>query len=274
MTATASARPIRLGVQLAPQHQPIQASLDAVRALEDLGVDAVFNWDHFFPLSGDPDGLHFECTTQLAAWAVATERVQLGPLVFCNRYRNPDLLADIARTIDQLSDGRFIFGIGSGWFERDFDEYGYDFGTVGERLDDLADALPRIRHRLDVLNPGPAGPMPILIGGAGERKTLRLVAEHADIWHSFVRPDVLVAKLDTLRAHCDVVGRDIAEIEISNGASVRDGVGGIDFERLDRLADLGTTLFTVPLSGVDIPDGYDIESVRPFLAWRDRRNAA
>ncbi|MGB4135247.1 MAG: LLM class F420-dependent oxidoreductase [Microbacterium sp.] len=265
--------PTRIGVQLAPQHATFSQSLDAVRRLEDLGVDVVFNWDHFFPLSGTRDGAHFECTTQLAAWAVATERIELGPLVFCNSYRNPDLLADIARTIDHASDGRFILGIGAGWFERDYEEYGYEFGTPGTRLGALADALPRIRTRLERLVPPPVRELPVLIGGGGERKTLRLVAEHATIWHSFATPEELPRKLDALARHAADVGRDLGDLVVSNGASARDGVGGLGFERLDALYALGTRLFTIPLSGDDGPDGYAVDRVRPFLDWRDAKNA-
>ena len=267
-------RPTRIGVQLAPQHASMQTTIDAARRVEEMGADAVFGWDHFFPLSGEPDGWHFEATAQLAAWAQATERIQLGSLVFCNSYRNPDLLADVARTIDHIAGGRFVFGIGSGWFERDYEEYGYDFGSVGKRLNALADALPRIRERFTLLNPPPVGPMPILIGGKGEQKTLPLVAQHADIWHSFVGPDPLQQKLDVLRARCDDLGRDMAEIEISNGASVRDGVGGVGFERLDALHALGTRLFTIPLSGDDTDEGYALERVQEFLDWRDAKNDA
>src|SRR5680860_1426790 len=211
----APARPVRLGVQVAQQHCTIATMRDTVSAVEALGVDILFDWDHFFPLSGERDGVHFESWTLLAAWAEQTSSIELGALVNCNSYRNPDLQADMARTIDQISGGRFIFGTGSGWFQRDYDEYGYEFGTVGSRLDALEAALPRIEARWARLNPPPVRDIPVLIGGGGEKKTLRIVSRHADIWHSFSNPQVLEHKLGVLDAWCERVGRDRAEIEIS-----------------------------------------------------------
>lgn len=263
-----TSRPVRIGVQIQPQHADYARIRDAVREAEDLGVDVAFNWDHFYPLSGGRDGKHFECWTMLAAWAEATSRIELGPLVSCNSYRNPDLLADMARTIDHISDGRLILGVGAGWFEHDYREYGYEFGTAGSRLDALGAALPRIESRLAALNPPPTRKIPLLIGGGGERKTLRFVARHADIWHTFADGDELRHKIEVLRRHCAAVGRDIGEIEISvnyPGGPERTERPEVDGEQQRAL---GATLFVVGISG----PAYDFTTIRRWLAWRDEVN--
>lgn len=257
-------RPIRIGVQLQPQHATYDQIRDAVVRAEDLGVDMIFNWDHFFPLQGDPEGLHFECWTMLGAWAEQTSQVEFGPLVACNSYRNPNLLADMARTVDHISGGRLIFGIGSGWFEPDYDEYGYEFGTAGGRLDHLAEALPIIESRFTKLNPAPTRKIPVLIGGGGEKKTLRLVAKHADIWHGFGGPDIVQRKVKILDQHCADVGRDPSEIERSVG------VKGEPEDSGQALVDLGLTMFTIDIGGPD----YDMSSLRRWLAWREAQNGA
>jgi probable F420-dependent oxidoreductase len=264
-----TSRPIRIGVQLAPQHADYPKLRETAAELEALGIDILFTWDHFFPLSGDPDGLHFESWTMLAALAEQTSRAELGALVNCNSYRNPNLQADMARTIDHISardgdTGRFIFGTGSGWFERDYDEYGYEFGTAGSRLDALARDLPIIRSRWEKLNPPPTRRIPILIGGGGEKKTLRIVAEHADIWHSFSDAPTLERKLGILARHGEQVGRDTSEIEISTKLGYRTTVADAD-----ALVALGATLFTIELRQPE----YDLAPIRDWLAWRDDCNS-
>ncbi|ANQ71140.1 LLM class F420-dependent oxidoreductase [Rhodococcus qingshengii] len=251
-------RPVRIGVQLQPQHAPDYGLIrDAVLRSEDAGVDIVFNWDHFYPLTGDPDGAHFECWTMLGAWAEQTERVEIGALVTGGGYRNPDLLADMARTVDHISGGRLILGIGAGWFEKDYDQFGYDFGTPGSRLKLLGEYLPRITGRLAKGNPPPTRNIPVLIGGGGEKKTLRLVAEYADVWHSFGDRETHLRKSDILSDHCADVGRNPLEVEHS-----------VPWPGLENAADLvadGVSLFTVGVSGPD----YDLTTLAEAIGWRD-----
>ena len=255
-------RPLRIGLQLQPEHADYSAIRDAVLRAEDLGVDVIFNWDHFYPLHGDPDGKHFESWTMLGAWAEQTERVEIGALVTGIGYRNPDLLADMARTIDHISGGRLILGLGAGWFEKDYDNFGYEFGTAGSRIAGLADAMPRIKARLAAGNPAPTREIPIMIGGGGVKKTLRIVAEHADIWHSFADADVLTTKSAILDEHGAAVGRDTAALVERSVSGV-----GLPDETADALVAAGATLFTI---GQDGPD-YDLSNLKAWLDWRDER---
>jgi probable F420-dependent oxidoreductase len=203
----------RVGVQLHPQDGTVEELRAAWQAADALAVDSIWVWDHFFPLYGNPDANHYEAYTLLAAMAADTNYARLGALVTCNSYRNPQLLADMARTIDVISGGRFVLGIGSGWFERDYTEYGYEFGTAPGRLRDLAAALPLIIDRLGRLTPPPTGDLPILIGGSGEKVTLRLVAEYGDAWNTFGPPANFAAKSAVLDRWCAELGRNPKEIE-------------------------------------------------------------
>lgn len=250
---------MRIGLQLQPQHATWHQLREATVAAEDAGVDVLFTWDHFFPLSGDPGGANFEAWTVLAAWAELTSRAEIGVLVSANSYRNPELLADMARTVDHISDGRLVLGIGAGWFERDYTEYGYPFGTAGSRIAALGEALPRIEARWRALVPPPTREVPVLIGGGGECKTLPLVARHATVWHSFGDAEVLARKGALLDGYCRDQGRDPAEIEWSVGVSGDPEASG------PALLEAGATLLTVDTSGPD----HDLGPVRRWLAWRD-----
>jgi probable F420-dependent oxidoreductase len=215
--------PLKVGVQLHPQHTSYEDFANAVRRIEKLGVDTIWNWDHFFPLYGDPQGNHFEGWTLLTAMAMLTNKAQVGCLVTCNTYRNPALLSDMAKTVDHISGGRLILGLGAGWFERDYKEFGYDFGTAGSRLEALENTLKIIKHRWEIDVPKPVnGSIPILIGGGGEKKTLRLTAKYADMWHGFGDPETIAHKMAVLNDWCAKEGRDPNDIERSCGTNAND----------------------------------------------------
>ena len=260
---------MRIGVQIHPQHGTYQKMRRAAREVEEIGADVLYTWDHFFPLYGTADGAHFECWSLLAAWAEITERIELGPLVSCNSYRNPNLLADMARTVDHISGGRLVFGIGSGWFERDYQEYGYEFGTAASRLRQLERNLPVIIERWSRLTPPPIRRPPILIGGVGERITLRLVARYADIWHALFpsSPEELEPKVAALDRWCRTVDRDPRDIEWSVG--LEPDALEHDLEHYaDAYLELGFTHITLGVNGPD----YDLDPVKDWLAWRDEQN--
>jgi probable F420-dependent oxidoreductase len=245
----------RVGVQLRPQHCTIEDLRAGWRQADELGLDSIWTWDHFFPLFGEPDGPHFEGWSLLAAMACETSRARFGMLVTCNTYRNPQLLADMARTIDHLSGGRLILGIGSGWFERDYDEYGYGFGTSTSRLEQLGQSLPVIRDRLRKLNPPPMGDLPILIGGEGERMTLRLVAQHAQMWNGFGPPERYARKNEVLDGWCEEIGRDPSEVERT--------VTIDEPEELDALDELLEARAEHVIVGLDAP--FDFARLKELL---------
>ncbi|HEY3196170.1 MAG TPA: LLM class F420-dependent oxidoreductase [Candidatus Dormibacteraeota bacterium] len=220
MSAGSAARRFKVGVTIHPQQCTISELRDAWRRADDLGVDSIWFWDHFFPLYGNPNGNHFECWSLLAAAAIDTRAPQIGPMVTAIGYRNPDLIAYIAGTIDQLSGGRLVLGLGAGWYEHDYDEFGIEFGEARDRVRTLKEALPRIKERIRKLKPGPAGPMPLLIAGGGEKVMLRLVAEHAQMWNALGSPDEFARKSRILDEWCRKIGREPTEIERTANVSV------------------------------------------------------
>ena len=254
---------ITVGVQVIPQHADLATLRKAWLEADALGVDQIFGWDHFFPLQGDTDGAHFEGMTLLAAMAEATERAEIGLLVTCNSYRNPSLLADMVRTIDHISGGRAILGIGSGWYDKDYSEYGYEFGTAPSRLRDLDRDLPLIKERWAKLIPPPLRRIPILIGGGGEKVTLRITAQHADIWHGFGGLEQIQHKCAVLDDWCAKVGRDPKEIARSVTINWPDRVDP------ELYIESGVTQF---IYSAATANRFDLAPVRELVAWRDRVN--
>ena len=249
---------MKFGVQLHPQATSVNEMRDAWRAADSVGVDSIFVWDHFYPLYGDPDAPHFEAYTLLAAMAADTKNARIGALVTCYSYRNANLLADMSRTIDHISGGRFILGIGSGWFERDYTEYGYEFGTAPGRLRLLADGLPVIKDRLARLNPGPVnGNIPLMIGGSGEKVTLKLTAQHADMHNAFGPVDNFRHKMGVLDNWCAELGRNPREIERTVAISPQ------DLKDVNAYEDAGADHIIVMLG-----NPYDLSAVEKVLASR------
>lgn len=227
---------VRLGVLLWNQATDWPAYEDAARRVDQLGYDHLWAWDHLYAIFGDPLQPIFEGWMSLAAWAKVTQRVRLGLLVGANTFRNPGLTAKLATTLDHQSDGRAILGIGGAWFGTEHEANGIEFGSgFGQRLDWMDEATAAMRTLLDggtvtsepdghyqfddlVLLPRPLQQrLPIMIGGAGEKKTLRSVARYADMWNAMGPPDMLRHKDEVLRAHCETVGRDEAQIERTAG---------------------------------------------------------
>lgn len=202
---------------------------------DELGYDSLWTWDHLYPIQGDWRGPIFEGYMTLAGWAGVTSRVTLGLMVGANTFRNPALVVKMVTTLDHMSNGRAILGIGGAWFEREHEAFGIEFGSgFGDRLDWLDEAVELMRtmlrgepatargqryHAKDVRNDPPPvqARLPILIGGGGERKTLRTVAKYADAWNTHGPLDFARHKDEVLRRWCREVGRDEAEIERTLG---------------------------------------------------------
>jgi probable F420-dependent oxidoreductase len=254
----------KVGVQLHPQHTSFEDYRRAWLAADELGVDMIFGWDHFFPLYGDPNGDHFEGWTSVAAIAPQTRHAQVGTLVLSMGYRNPALLSNMARTLDHATGGRLILGVGGGWAKRDYDEYGYPFGSAADRLRTLDRGLAIIKDRWAKDPPRPVrGTIPILIGGGGEKVTLRITAQYADLWHGFGDPQTWGAKNAILDDWCRQLGRNPADIA---------RIAPIDAPSIDRVDDWVKVGATQAICGIGTP--FDLGPIRQLLQWRDRANAS
>jgi alkanesulfonate monooxygenase SsuD/methylene tetrahydromethanopterin reductase-like flavin-dependent oxidoreductase (luciferase family) len=226
---------IRLGALCWNQYTDWPSLLEAGLRADRLGYDTLWTWDHLYPIVGDSRGPILEGWLTLAAWAQATERIRIGLMVGANTFRNPALVAKMATTLDHISGGRAILGIGGAWFEEEHEGFGIEFGSgFPERLRWLGEALPIMRGMLDGTEPTTAGPrytskrtrnlpppiqarLPICVGGGGERVTLRLVAKYADMNNVGGGLATVRRKEAILLEHCAAVGRDPAEIERTTG---------------------------------------------------------
>ncbi len=225
--------PVRFGIQVPQQNGDWDDMLGLWQEADSLGFDTAWVFDHFLPIFSDPTGPCLEGWTALSALAMATQRVRLGVMVTGNTYRHPAVLAKMATTVDIISNGRLIFGIGSGWFALEHEAYDIPFPTTGERLISLDESITLIKQlwtqqqanftgRHHHLHDAPFEPKPIqqphppiLVGAGGEKVALGVVARHADMWNTFGTPETFRHKIEILADHCSHIDRDPDEIEKS-----------------------------------------------------------
>jgi alkanesulfonate monooxygenase SsuD/methylene tetrahydromethanopterin reductase-like flavin-dependent oxidoreductase (luciferase family) len=225
----------KLGALCWNQYTDWPSLLEAGVRVDRLGYDSLWTWDHVYPIVGSHEGPMFEGWLTLTAWAQATERVRIGLMVGANTFREPALTAKMATTLDHISNGRAVLGIGGAWFETEHEAFGIPFGDgFPERLRWLGEALPIMRGMLSGERPSATGPhyaakevrndplpvqarLPLLIGGGGEKVTLKLVARYADANNVGGGLEAVKRKEAILLQHCETVGRDPAEIERTTG---------------------------------------------------------
>lgn len=259
--------------------QPWEDLVHAAKHAAATGWDGVYVADHFMPSAPPGDGPMLECFSVLAGLATSVPGVRLGSLVAGNTYRHPAVLAKTVATIDHLSGGRAVLGLGAGWQENEHLAYGIDFFDVKGRLARLEEACEIVRRLLDddrttfegrfyhladaPLEPKPVQPhLPLLVGGGGERTTLRIVARWADEWNTWGLPDVLAAKGGVLARHCEAIGRDPKEISQSAQVIVDVAGTGQAIERpfpkaegtVDELQDLMSAYVNAGVSEFVLPD--------------------
>jgi F420-dependent oxidoreductase-like protein len=245
------------------------------KAVDAARWHAVYLCDHFMP--HDPsgaaaDGPVLECWTTLTGLATQTTSIRLGSLVLGNTYRHPAVVANMAATLDQVSGGRVVLGIGAGWQPNEHAAYGLTLPAVGERIQALDEACHVIRLLLSQrrstaagrtyrLADAPCEPkpvqrrLPLLVGGGGERLTLRVAARHADVWHAWADPEVFFAKSAVLDRHCEEVGRDPGEVDRATGGTVavgaRHGHGNLQADLHGTAEEVAVRLLELGSRGVD-----------------------
>jgi alkanesulfonate monooxygenase SsuD/methylene tetrahydromethanopterin reductase-like flavin-dependent oxidoreductase (luciferase family) len=276
---------MRFGLQLWSQSTSWDGFRDAALSAERHGWDSVWTWDHLLAIFGPWEQPVFEGWSTMSALGPLTERVRLGLMVGANTFRNPGLTAKLATTLDHVSGGRAVLGIGGAWFEREHDAFGVDFGTSpGVRLDRLDESVGIIRRLLDGERFSHAGPvytihdalieprpvqdhLPILIGGSGRRKTLRTVAARADAWNTSGPVEQVADALETLREHAAAVGRDLATLEMSVSLPiVIDDDATVARSRMDALMAFNGVDSMGPLPHLAGSPAEIANGIRPYLA--------
>ena len=276
---------MRFGLQLWPQSTSWPEVREAAVAAEAAGWDSIWTWDHLLAIQGPWEQPIYEGWTILAGIASITSRVRVGLMVGANTFRNPGLTTKLATTLDHVSNGRAVLGIGAAWFDREHEAFGIDFGkTPGERIDWLGEAVPLMRRLLDgetvthegrfyrftdaLCEPRPIQPhLPILIGGSGPKKTLPIVARHGDAWNTNGELEDVKASLDLLAGYCADAGRDLAQLEltVSFPTIIRDRAEDAEAARARQLAHNGLE----SLGGVPLLTGSPeriADALRPYLA--------
>jgi alkanesulfonate monooxygenase SsuD/methylene tetrahydromethanopterin reductase-like flavin-dependent oxidoreductase (luciferase family) len=275
----------KLGVLLRPQTTSWPTLRDAAVGAEQAGASSLWTWDHLNSIVGPWEGPILEGWSILAGWAQVTKTASLGLMVAANTFRNPGLTAKLATSLDHLSGGRAVLGIGGAWFDREHEAFGIDFGAgFGERLDRLDESVMLLRRLLDgerVTHDGPVYTMkdalvaplpiqahlPIMIGGSGPKKTLRTLARYGDQWNSMGDLDELRKSDAILREHCAAVGRDEAEIERTTTVDIviRDTRAAAKEAYLAQLAESGETFDETWNQFCGTP-GEVADGLRPFIA--------
>ena len=275
---------VKFGLQLWPQATTWPELRDSAVAAEAAGWDSIWVWDHLLAIQGPWQQPIFEGWTLLAGIASITSRVRLGLMVGANTFRNPGLTAKLATTLDHVSNGRAVLGIGGAWFEREHEAFGIDFGkSPGERLDWLGEAVPLMQRLLNgelvthqgrfytftdaLCEPRPVQDhLPILIGGSGPKKTLPIVARYGDAWNTSGPIDEVKTSLDLLAGYCSDAGRQLSDLEltVSFPTIIRDRAEDAEAARAAQLAHNGLE----NLGGVPTLTGSPeaaAETLRPYL---------